>query len=136
MPTSRLALKLTNSRGRTANGPTYAGIKLSVGQSIKRRKKGCITACNAAAVHAYRNLEQAIRNDRFHCSHGLRGILWLVRLYSPRQTKLPHWQRRTLPFNRPLDEKLIGTSYTVLRRLGPMGAVDRVTVKKALRGEQ
>ena len=122
MLTSRLALKLTSPLGCTKyRQPGRTSRTLKRGMLVKRRAAGKLNACNAAAVHAYESLHQAKCNDATHCAHGWGGILWLVRLYTPRKIRG--------------GSKLIGTSYKVLQQLGTLRAVDPLKVAKLLKGK-
>ena len=119
MPTSRLALKLTSLSGKTTNNPrrlssshvsNTSGIKLAAGMTVRRFCRGSRRqrSCSTSAVHAYKDFAQACLRDTDHCQHGSAGILWLIRLYSPKKH----------------HDKLTGTSYKVIRQLGRMGDYD------------
>lgn len=73
-------------------------------------------------------MEQAQLYDKAHCRHGSTGILWLVRLRNPRGYRPTYRMRR--------EVKLLGTSYTVLRRLGPLGTADPRTINALLKGKK
>ena len=121
MPRSMLALKLTSPAGKTRHGKkgVYEGTLLRVGLLVTRRKKTRQRLCAASAVHAYQNLEQALGNDWGHCKHGRQGILWLVRLYQPSRPRY--------------GSKLTGTSYKVLKKIGPIGAANAQQVAALLK---
>jgi len=116
MRTSKcFALKLTDYLGRTF----YGKRKLSIGVRVPRRHSDSYTLvpCSKFAVHAYRNLTQARVHDRYHCRHGGRGVLWLVLLYRPTS----------------IEDKLLGTNYRVLAKLGRMRDVKAPMVAKAIK---
>ena len=107
------ALKVTTGDGRTCYGPRPRRA-LKVGMTIRpvrnqRLPRGADLApweCSGRVVHAYAFLRQAQAHDRAHCRHGPRGIVWLVTITDPHH----------------LEGKIVGRSYTVQRRLGPLGA--------------